>query len=387
MGPKSPSGVRMYYQMLQKNLPKMGIQVELTKPFSCSLLWRYLNGLLQRVLFRTGLVRGSYQILLSNILYWIRVRSALKRIKELPDVIHAQDPGSASVAVRVFKKRIPVLTTCHFNEDLTDEALLQSGLFGVRAAALRCWHAWTFKHTHEWTAVSCYAAEKLRRHVPLDASIQVVYNGVDFDAASKALPIDRLRLQYAGKTLILNVGTLEPRKNQRMILDIAELLRGTSALFLLVGDGPDRRALEDEIMRRRLRGIVELLGYRNDINRIMKTVDIYCHVALHESFGLVVAEAVAAGLPVLTSATGGTPEIVGWESESCFPPDADSVIIAQRIRKLIAEPFYRADLAHRQYEHAIKNCSLNMMIHNLTHIYEELAQMHNGNRISKKIDA
>ena len=80
MEPNAPSGIPVCYRLLQDNLPAHGAHVDLVTPNNCSRFIRYVTGGIWRLLIRTRLMRGSHSILLSNILHWVRIHSALKRI-------------------------------------------------------------------------------------------------------------------------------------------------------------------------------------------------------------------------------------------------------------------------------------------------------------------
>jgi glycogen synthase len=371
MGSGALTGVRTYYELLLKHAEAYGVNVELATPDHCSRMVRYGTAILRRLTIGTGCVWGANSILIENIVYWLRSRSAIGRVSRVPDLIHAQDPGSASAALRVFGGTVPVITTCHFNDDPTDEALLSVGRLGESARLLRAWHTFTFRHTRNWIAVSRYAAGKLRRLIPSDATIEVVHNGLDFDRISGFPSNHALRKEHPGKTLVLNVGYLDPRKNQRLLLKIASVLREQPVVFFVVGDGPDRSWLDSEIARLNLNDTVHLLGRREDVLSLMHTCDIYLHTATNENCPFVLIEAMAAGLPVLAAASGGTPELLPG-SAGTFSLTASPESIAQRIALWATEPESRLRMANQQREYAQSELNLDRMMRRTVEIYRKV---------------
>lgn len=371
--PTVTCGVTTYYRLLQDNLPSHGFEVELVTPSRPSRPTRYLTAILRRLAIATGLVQGSRRILLENVICWIRLRSALRRIAWCPDLIHAQDPGSASAAATVFRNKAPVLTTCHFNDDLTDEALARHRVATSETRYLRRWHAWTFSRTKEWIAVSNYAKGVLQKHIPANSIVRVIHNGVDFRKFATEEPDIGLRARYPGKMLVLTVGELESRKNQILVLDVAEQLRADPVVFLLTGDGPDRSLLEDEIRRRSLAKHVAILGYRKDVQAVMRGCDLYFHSALNENCPFTVIEAIASGLPVIASAAGGIPEILaGTESTCCFAPQTPPEVLADRVRDLLENAELRQEIALKQHDAACREFSLAHMMTHTVAVYREI---------------
>jgi glycosyltransferase involved in cell wall biosynthesis len=305
---------------------------------------------------------------------WGRIYAAVRALRWMPDIVHAQDPGSASAARLGLGCPVPMVVTCHFNEDLTDEALNQAGIRPQAARVLRLWHAWTFRQTWPWIAVSRYAADGLRRHLPGGAPIQVIHNGVNFEAFAAISPDPLLARSPQGLVRILNAGTLEPRKNQGFILDVAERLRDLPVLFLLAGDGPDRTKLARAIGQRGLNDRVQLLGYRRDLHAVMRACDIYLHVADRENCPFVVIEAIAAGLPVMSLASGGIPELVETTADEALITGASPVpAMAERLAAWIRRPEVRSTLARRQHDYAISRFSLSQVLIRTEACYQDLA--------------
>jgi glycosyltransferase involved in cell wall biosynthesis/O-antigen/teichoic acid export membrane protein len=371
--PSVPCGVRTYYRLLQEHLPAHGFEVTLVTPSGCSGAIRVITGGVRWLLIRRGFVRGANRLLVENLICWIRLRSALKRIVVPPDLVHAQDPGSASAALSAYRERIAVVTTCHFNDDLADEALMRHRLGVESANHLRRWHDWTLSKTRNWISVSHYAARLLKQSLPPDAAVRVVHNGMDFRELTEAQSGWDTCDRTSGGFVVLTVGDVEPRKNQVLVLDVAERLMDQPVVFAIIGDGPDRSWLEEQIALRSLAGRVLILGYRNDVKQFMRGCSMYFHPALNENCSFAVLEAIAAGLPVIATASGGTPEIFAeTASASCFAVDTPPEVIAQHIRKWIECPDLRSSIAQRQRDVAHQKFCLAQMIKGTLAVYEEL---------------
>ncbi len=108
------------------------------------------------------------------------------------------------------------------------------------------------------------------------------------------------------------MGSVEPRKNQGYLLEVlAEARRrGRPCTLTVVGDGPQRHGLERRARALGVERDVRLVGHRTDVPAWLAGHRVYCHAALTESFGIALAEAMRAGLPVVAGAVGGIPEVV-----------------------------------------------------------------------------
>lgn len=112
----------------------------------------------------------------------------------------------------------------------------------------------------------------------------------------------RNELGISGDTKVaLNVGRCTAQKNQRFILDIAEMTRDEDIIYLIAGDGELRGALEKECRRRGLDN-VRMLGTRHDVPRLMWAADIFLFPSGFEGLSIAAIEAQSAGLPTLVSA-------------------------------------------------------------------------------------
>ena len=140
----------------------------------------------------------------------------------------------------------------------------------------------------------------------------------------------------------------------------------------IAGDGPERRALEEEILALGLTDSVRLLGWRDDVPRLMQTWDLYVQPSSAEGFGLSVLEAMAAGLPVVASRVGGLAELVEDRVTGMLIEPRDAVAMGDAIGGLIPDPRRCALMGARGRERAMRYFSIEREVRSISEIYERL---------------
>ncbi len=168
----------------------------------------------------------------------------------------------------------------------------------------------------------------------------VVYNGIateHFENA-KTYRKDALLPQLTETdTLLCVVGSFTSHKNQKTMLETMAQLPDKYKL-ILIGEGPLRSELERMSKNMNLQQRVFFLGFRRDVAEIMKTSDVIVIPSRYEGFGLVAAEAMACGKPVIVSDVPGLREVAGEAGIKCDPNDYHS--FADAVTRLEAQEVY-----------------------------------------------
>ena len=147
------------------------------------------------------------------------------------------------------------------------------------------------------------------------ATVVHIPNGVSRPPApsDRAKHLVRRDLGIAPDTcMVVMIGMMLPEKGHAELLDALELLDpGIEATFVLAGDGPLRGALEERSRRLGLdHGRVVFAGYRNDVPQLLAAADLVAHPSLEDALPTALLYALAQGVPIVASDTGGIPEIV-----------------------------------------------------------------------------
>jgi glycogen(starch) synthase len=151
-----------------------------------------------------------------------------------------------------------------------------------------------------------------------------------------------------GKPRVLFVGRLAPQKGVRTLVAAAGLLEDESAQVILVGDGPERSALEREAERLGAGDRLHFVGFvaHDRLPPALAHADLLALPSLYEELGTVLLEAMQAGLPVVASKTGGIPDVIEDGVNGMLVPPGDPEALARAIDRLLAD----RDLARRLSE-------------------------------------
>lgn len=136
--------------------------------------------------------------------------------------------------------------------------------------------------------------------------ISVIKNAIDFSRLEVGSSKEELRKTYGWEKddlIILNIGSLTEQKNQSTLIKAVQLVlkRGIDLSLVIIGDGPLKTFLEEEICALDLNNRIQLLGYREDIPSLLKASDIFVFPSLWEGLPIALLEALACGIPVVAS--------------------------------------------------------------------------------------
>jgi N-acetyl-alpha-D-glucosaminyl L-malate synthase BshA len=212
--------------------------------------------------------------------------------------------SAAYMAKRILEqegKRIPVITTLHG----TDITLV--GKDKTYAPVV----AFSINESDAITAVSQNLREETYQTFQIRKDISVIYNFVDVERFSRK-PIDAFKKVIApnGERILLHASNFRQVKRVQDVVSIFnEIRKQIPAKLLFVGDGPERQMAEE--MGRKL-GTCEdtrFVGKQDQMEDILAIADLFLLTSEYESFGLAALEAMAAGVPVVSTDAGGLGEI------------------------------------------------------------------------------
>jgi glycosyltransferase involved in cell wall biosynthesis len=249
-----------------------------------------------------------------------------------PDVVHAQDRRAGLVAARLRFWRPVVVQTYHGVPDEVSESWLRGESSPVPPAyvmTVLAADAVVARATARTIVPSLEMGEFLRRRLRVPANrLAHLDNCVALpDSAPPRGPVRRLAF----------AGLLVPRKGVLILLDALAMpgVMPPDATLTIIGDGPQRT--EAERAAARLPGRVTFLGFRTDVARLLTEHDALVLPSTMEQQPLVVAEAMAAGKPVVATNTGGVADMLTVPGVPTYlSPPGDVHALATNLKALFA---------------------------------------------------
>ncbi len=209
------------------------------------------------------------------------------------------------------------------------------------------------------------------------SKITVIKNGVLEANASRAHSQDDIRRELginADAKLIGMVARMQPVKGHRFFIDAATIVlrEQTNAHFVLVGDGPLRPEIEDQVARLGISDRLHLLGDRTFVSRLVSGFDLLVLASLHEGSPNAVMEAMAAGVPVVATAVGGTKELITDGETGYLAPPADSAALADRILFALRHEDDSAEITSAARSWINAEYGMDRMVESVQRLYDEL---------------
>lgn len=367
MRPEGDTGVQTHFRTLMEYLGTIGRRCDLVTPYSAP-LWQVYP------VFGLRKLANPFNRELG--VWWYRhwhayfLRQALKRSLQtgVACVVYAQCPLSAQAALsaRVSKNQRVVMVT-HFNISQADEwagkGLIPNG--GRFYRTIQAFEAEVLPRLDGVVFVSDFMRRELVRRIPAITKVTAV-------VAPNFLPDPGLPEKQTAVADLINIGTLEARKNQQYLLEIVAALRdmGQPLSLTLVGDGPDRKALEDKAQALKIGDLVRFAGFASNAAELIGRHRAYIHVATLESFGITLIEAMARGRPVFAAPVGGIPEVLGDGTVGSALPLHDAKAAAHIVAKAMSNPGWTAAAGLAARERFLKEYASDVAAKQLTQFLE-----------------
>jgi len=307
----------------------------------------------------------------------LRQRGAYRYIgrvidREAPDLVHTQlEFANVLGAPAASGRGIPVISTLHTLEEPVPWS--RAGLrMRLMARSLR-------RHAGLVVAVSEHARRHHLEHLRLDpAAVKTIHNGIEIGSFRDGGP-DRAAVRSelgipVGARLIVVVAVLRPPKGIDILLRAMPAITDhvPAAHCLIVGDGEARSTLEALAADLGVTDRVTFAGARADVPRMLAAADLFVLPSLTEALPTVVAEAMAAGLPVVATTVGGTPEMVDGTTGTLVAP-GDVPGLGTAIVQMLSDPAAAARCGRRGAEVASERFDLATQAARLVAEYRRLA--------------
>jgi N-acetyl-alpha-D-glucosaminyl L-malate synthase BshA len=247
--------------------------------------------------------------------------------------VHYAIPHSVSALLAramAAPRRLPFITTLH-GTDIT--------LVGNNRSFLPI-TKFSIEQSDGVTAISHYLKKATLEEFDIKRPIEVIPNFVNCDLYSRK-DDPALRAEWApnGEPIVMHLSNFRPVKRATDAVEIFSLVRQKlPAKLVLMGDGPDRGAVEWLIRQKKLSKDVFLLGKQDRVYEKLGVADLFLLPSDLESFGLAALEAMACEVPVIATNVGGLPEVVEHGVDGFLVPPRDVAAAAKFAIEILSLP-------------------------------------------------
>ncbi len=330
-----------------------------------------LTGFYENVFFHE--VELSTYPLFEHSLYDLALTSKMLEVFEFEDldlmhvhyaIPHAVSAYLAQQVLRKSNKNLKFITTLH-GTDITLVGLEPSFMPLVK---------FSIEESNGVTAVSRFLKEKTLTNYNIEKEIEVIYNFIDIDKYRKQdSEIFRRHIAPGGEKVLVHTSNFRQVKRVADTIRVLEKVKKeVPTKLVLVGDGPERSDCEHLARDLDLQKDVIFLGKQDGLVEILNASDLFLMPSQSESFGLSALEAMACGIPVVSTSVGGLPEL-NIHNETGYIAEIGDI---DRMAKYAIELFtnekrYKA-FSKNSHDRAVNNFDKNLIVPKYVEYYEKI---------------
>ncbi len=223
-------------------------------------------------------------------------------------------------------------------------------------------------------------ARDLERYGIARRRIHVLHNSLDPAWAQRAGLTDeasavRASLPDGGKApVLLCVGRFSKEKGHAVLIEALQRQKPGSFSALLIGDGPLRKSVEEQVRSSHLESSVVFVGQMRDVRGYFAAADMFILPSLSEGSPNVLLEAMSAGVPIVATDVGGVAEIVSNNETALIVPGGQAVPLAAAIERLLEDNVLARELAARARQRLAEHFTPGNYDARLFAIYETVAE-------------
>lgn len=207
----------------------------------------------------------------------------------------------------------------------------------------------------------------------------VIHNGIEIGALPGEEDRRQARavLHVSDDTILVGTAArLDPVKDLPSLIEAVAHVRraGTRVALAIIGDGPERVATEGAARQHGVDDIVTLTGYRADVRQLLSGFDIYVNSSISEGVSLTILEAMAAGLPVVATNVGGTPEVVLDNVTGVLVPARSPAALAEALLGLAQFSERRARMGRAGRGRVSEMFTIERMVEDYARVYARMGR-------------
>ncbi|WP_405711271.1 MULTISPECIES: glycosyltransferase family 4 protein [unclassified Streptomyces] len=289
--------------------------------------------------------------------------AALRAACLTADVVHAHGPHAAvRAALALGGRRVPLVVTWHARPHVE----------GARSRLIRLMERRAARAAAVVLGTTSDLVDRARRRGARDARLAPVSAPVPQLPATAHAGKARAELGSVERPLIIACGSLVPHHGYGALLDAARLWRelDPAPLLVIVGEGRERSALQRRIRNEELP--VRLVGSRDDRAELLAAADLAVLCSSWEARSVSAQEALRLGVPLVATAVGGVPELVGDAAE--LVPYGNTEALARAVARLLGDPRRRAEMVADGLAQAASWPTEDDTIAQVLSVYDELTQ-------------
>jgi N-acetyl-alpha-D-glucosaminyl L-malate synthase BshA len=329
-----------------------------------------LHNFVENVVFHE--VEMSSYPLFEFPLYSLALASKMVEVAEYEklDVFHVHyaipHASSAYLAKEMLKEKIDIkiITTLH-GTDITLVGLEPSFLPLVK---------FSIENSDGVTAVSRFLKEKTLTNYDIDKDIQVIPNFID----TKLFKPDsdcsfRKKISAKGEKILVHTSNFRQVKRVTDAIKIFDIVqKEIPSKLILIGDGPDRSECERLVRQLGLGNKVKFLGKQDGLVEILNASDVFLIPSQSESFGLAALEAMACGIPVVSSSVGGLPELIKHNECGYIAEIGDIERMTKYVIELLTNEKRYSIFSQNARERAIRKFDIDKVVPHYEEYYQKI---------------